>query len=106
MKVLIQPSTSKTKKYKAVFYDDSGKKVKTTQFGAKGYSDFPSHKDPKRKQRYLDRHRDREDWNSYMTAGSLSRWILWNKPTIKASISDYKKRFNLKTYTPKKMKYK
>ena len=101
MKVLIQPSTSKTKKYKAVFYDDKGKKVKTTQFGAKGYSDFTINKDPKRKQRYLDRHRDRENWNDYMSAGSLSRYILWNKPTIKASITDYKKRFNLKTYKPK-----
>lgn len=106
MQVLIQPSSSKTKKYKAVFYDDSGKKVKTTQFGAKGYSDFSIHKDPKRKQRYLDRHRDREDWSDYMSAGSLSRYILWNKPTIKASITDYKKRFNLKTYKPKKMKQK
>lgn len=96
MKVVIEPSTSKTKKYKAVFYDDKGKKVKTTQFGAKGYSDFTINKDPKRKQRYLDRHRNRENWNSYMTAGSLSRWILWNKPTIKASITDYKKRFKLK----------
>ncbi len=96
MKVVIEPSTSKTKKYKAVFYDDKGKKVKTTQFGAKGYSDFTTHKDPKRKQRYLDRHRDRENWNSYMTAGSLSRWILWNRTTIKASITDYKKRFKLK----------
>mgnify|MGYP005995022003 FL=1 len=96
MKVVIQPSTSKTKKYKAIFYDDKGKKVKTTQFGAKGYSDFTTHKDPKRKQRYLDRHRKTENWNSYMTAGSLSRYILWNKPTIKASIADYKKRFKLK----------
>jgi len=26
----------------------------------------------------------------------LARWILWNKPTIKESIKDYKKRFNLK----------
>jgi len=25
----------------------------------------------------------------------LSRWILWNKPTLKASISDFKKRFDL-----------
>ena len=26
-----------------------------------------------------------------MSAGALSRWILWNKPTLKASIDDYKK---------------
>ena len=37
-----------------------------------------------------------EDFNKFMTACSLSRWVLWNKPTISASIKDYKKRFNLK----------
>jgi len=30
-----------------------------------------------------------------MSAGALSRWILWNKPTIEASKADFKKRFNL-----------
>lgn len=96
MKVEIKPSTQKDKKFMAIFYDDDGKKKKTTHFGAKGMSDFTIHKDKQRKERYLDRHRKRENWNSFMTAGSLSRWILWNKPTLKASISDYKKRFSLK----------
>ena len=96
MKVEIKPSTQKDKKLMAIFYDDDGKKKKTTHFGAKGMSDFTIHKDKERKERYLDRHRKRENWDSFMTAGSLSRWILWNKPTLKASISDYKKRFNLK----------
>jgi hypothetical protein len=96
MKVEIKPSTQKDKKFMAIFYDDKGKKVKTTFFGAKNFSDFTIHKDKERKERYLDRHRKRENWDSFMTAGSLSRWILWNKPTLKASIADYKKRFKLK----------
>ena len=96
MKVEIKPSTQKDKKFMAIFYDDEGKKVKTTHFGAKGMSDFTIHKDKERKERYLDRHRKRENWNDPMSAGSLSRWILWNKPTLKASIADYKKRFKLK----------
>ena len=96
MKVEIEPSTQKDKKLMAIFYDDDGKKKKTTHFGAKGMSDFTIHKDKERKERYLDRHRKRENWDSYMTAGSLSRYLLWNKPTLKASISDYKKRFSLK----------
>jgi hypothetical protein len=29
-----------------------------------------------------------------MTAGTLALYILWNKPTIKESIKDYKKKFN------------
>tara|TARA_R100001509_G_C4883541_1_gene221076 strand:- start:2917 stop:3207 length:291 start_codon:yes stop_codon:yes gene_type:complete len=96
MKVEIKPSTQKTKKLMAIFYDDNGKKIKTTHFGAKGMSDFTINKDKERKERYLDRHRKRENWNAPMTAGALSRWILWNKPTLQGSIRDYKKRFNLK----------
>ena len=96
MKVEIKPSTRKDKKYMAIFTDDEGKKVKTTFFGSAGMSDFTKHKDEARKKLYLDRHRKRENWNDYMSAGALSRWILWNLPTLKASIADYKKRFKLK----------
>jgi len=95
MRVVIKPSTIKDKKYTAIFYDGE-KKIKTTHFGADGMSDFTKHKDEKRKQRYLDRHRRNEKWNDYMSAGSLSRYILWNKTTLSASIADYKNKFNLK----------
>ena len=94
MKVIIKRSTNRQKKYMAVFYKD-GKKIKTTHFGASGMSDYTKHKDTNRKKRYMSRHRKRENWNNYMSAGSLSRYILWNKPTLKASIADYKKKFNL-----------
>jgi len=98
--VIIKPSTTKSKKLTAIFYDEKGKKIKTTHFGQKGFSDFTIHKDKERKEKYLKRHQKRENWDSYMTAGSLSRWILWSKPNLKSSISDYKRRFKLKTYVP------
>ena len=98
--VEIKPSTTKSKKLMAVFYDEKKKKIKTTHFGQKGFSDFTIHKDKSRREKYLTRHRARENWDAYMTAGSLSRWILWNKPTLKGSIEDYKRRFKLKTYKP------
>lgn len=95
MKVVIKKSTNKDKKYMAIFYDGE-KKVKTTHFGASGYTDFiKSGGDEKKKKLYLDRHRANENWNDYKSAGSLSRWILWNKKTLSASIADYKSRFNL-----------
>lgn len=96
MKVEIKPSTNKNKKFMAIFFDDNNKKIKTTHFGSKGMSDFTIHKDKERKERYLKRHQKRENWNNPMTGGALSRWVLWNKPTLKGSIRDYKKRFNLK----------
>ena len=49
----------------------------------------------KRKQRYLTRHRRRESWNNYMSAGALSRYILWGEPTLRESIKKYKEKFNL-----------
>ena len=79
----------------AVFTRENGRE-KTVHFGAVGASDFPTHKDKARKERYLNRHRARENWNAPMTAGALSRWVLWNKETREASIKDYKKRFKLK----------
>ena len=84
----IQASTRKEKKYMAIF--DNGKKV---HFGASGYSDFTKHKNEARKQRYLARHAKRENWNNPYSPGALSRWILWNKSTLKASIADYYNRF-------------
>jgi hypothetical protein len=94
MKVVIKPSKAKGKKFTAIFSKD-GKKIKTTHFGAKGMSDFTKHNNEDRKKLYLDRHRKRENWNDFKSAGSLSRYILWNKKTISSSIKDYKRRFNL-----------
>jgi hypothetical protein len=94
-KVVISPSKIKNKKLTAIFYDKDNKKIKTVHFGSAGMGDFTIHKDEDRKKRYLDRHRSTEDWNSPMTAGSLARFVLWNKTTRKASIADYKRRFKL-----------
>lgn len=88
VKIVKSPRTEK--KLRAYFSDGTH-----TDFGAKGYSDFTLHKDPERRDRYDNRHKRREDWNNPKTAGSLSKWVLWNKPSLKASISDYKRRFNL-----------
>ena len=85
----IVPSPITGKKYSATF--DNGKH---TDFGDSNYSDFRIHKDTKRKAAYISRHTN-ENWNDPTTAGALARWILWNKPTLTESISDYKKRFGV-----------
>ena len=79
---------------------------KVIHFGAAGMSDFTKHRDPKRKERYLKRHQAREDWNNPLTAGALSRWILWNKETLKASIEDFENRFKLKSKCLKELSKK
>lgn len=86
----LSKSSSKTKKYDVITPDD-----KLIRFGQDSASDFTIHKDEVRKQRYLDRHEANEDWTNLNSAGAWSRWILWNKPTIRSSIKDMEKRFNI-----------
>ena len=68
MEVVISKSTNSSKKYDARIYG-----TRTISFGQKGASDFTKHKDPQRKDRYIDRHKAREDWtkSGAKTAGFL-----------------------------------
>ena len=89
--VSIQRSPRVGKKYRATFNDGTH-----TDFGAEGYEHYGSgHRDEERKRRYLQRHRARENWNNPKSPGALSRYVLWNKKSLSASIADYKRRFNL-----------
>ena len=88
MEVIIRKSTKKDKKFDAIV---DGKK--TVSFGAAGMSDFTKHKDPERKERYINRHKKNEDWNDPKTAGFYARHILWNKTILQASVSDINKKF-------------
>jgi hypothetical protein len=90
--IKIVKSTRPEKKYMAIF--EKNGRIKTTHFGSFGMSDFTKHKNPERKKRYLSRHRKNENWNDPTSAGSLSKNILWNKTSLRASIADYKRRFN------------
>eukprot|EP00438_Fugacium_kawagutii_P025784 Skav230065 [mRNA] locus=scaffold1221:164443:164736:- [translate_table: standard] len=87
--VVLKKSTNSNKKYDAIV---EGKKV---SFGQKNASDYTQHKDPERKQRYIDRHRKNENWNDLKTAGAWSKNLLWNKPTISESIKSMENKFNI-----------
>lgn len=95
----IKPSTVKGKKLTAVF--DVNGKEKSVSFGSAPNKDFTIYsKEDKalaeqKKKSYIARHKVNENWNNPMTAGSLSRYVLWNKPTVQASIQDFKKKFDL-----------
>ena len=79
-------------KHKYYIITKSGRKV---LFGAAGYSDYTKHRDEARKQRYIDRHKNNENWgkSGIDTAGFWSLWLLWHLPTIKDSYNDIKKRY-------------
>ena len=89
----LQDGTS-NKRFKVVFYDRKKEKVKTIQFGDKRYDNYTIHKDDKRKELYRKRHH-KDKIDEPMTAGSLSWWLLWNEPTLEASIKEYERRFGM-----------
>jgi len=103
MFVKIQKSTNSKKKLMAIFYDNDKKKIKTVHFGANGMNDFTIYNKTKgskfaneRKRLYLQRHKNEK--GGMMTASTLSKMILWNKPSLQASINSYMNKYNLKKY--------
>jgi len=88
----IDKSTRKNKKYMIEY------KGKTIHFGQDGASDYTIHKDPKRKEAYINRHKKRENWtkSGANTAGFWSRWILWNEPVSpEQNMIKVHKKFNI-----------
>ena len=107
MKLLrIVKSSKPNKKWDAVFMVDG--KEKKISFGQKNARDNTLINDknskfylPKMVDRnvvkasYIRRHRKKENWNNPLTAGALSRWLLWEKKTLPSAIKAFKKRFKL-----------
>ena len=105
--VKIKKSDKPEKKLMAVFLIDN-EKTKTIYFGSAGMRDFtlinkksskfylPKSLDRNVvKEAYIRRHTANEDWTNPLTAGALSRWILWDKRSLDSSIKAFKKRFKL-----------
>ena len=88
-------SDKPNKKYYIITNND-----KKVYFGQASASDFTLHKNEARKQLYINRHKNNENWtkSGIDTAGFWSRWLLWNKPTIKESYTDIKRRFSIYIY--------
>ena len=86
-------SHNPTKKYDAVLTHNGRRKV--IPFGQAGALDYLRTKDPARRQRYLTRHRQREDWANPLTPGFWSRWYLWEKPTAAQAETQLRARFGL-----------
>jgi hypothetical protein len=95
--IKIVKSPNVTKKYRAYFDDGT-----ITDFGAAGMMDYILYnrhegkdKADDRKNLYIHRHKRDLETNDPKRSGYLSMYVLWNKPTLEASINDYKQRFNL-----------
>ena len=98
MKLLrIEPSPQKRKKLRAVF--DNGAAV---HFGGRGCSDFTTYSAtvPKalaraKRQAYIARHGAAESWRDPRAPATLSRYLLWERPTLQGALAAYRKRFGV-----------
>ena len=94
MNIVITPSDKTFKKFTALINDTKNNNKKTLHFGDSRYQDFTLHKDPERKKAYLARHKHDNAQNP-LYAGFYSSNLLWNKPTLKESIKNTNKKYNL-----------
>lgn len=87
----------KKKKFVATFFDAKGRKLKSVPFGSRGSSVYFDHKDDRKMKAYLARHsKAGENWRDPMTAGALSRWVLWStKESLSAGKRKFAARFHL-----------
>ena len=105
--IKIVKSSKPAKKYDAHFKLDNGRE-KVVSFGQNSARDFTLINDKNSKfylpkildrnvvkSSYLRRHEKRENWNDFLTAGALSRWVLWDRKTLSASIKAFKKKFKI-----------
>ena len=79
----------KNKRYIATFTNG-----KTTKFGQSNpkIGTYIDHNDKTLRKNYIKRHLKDLSTNDYTRAGYLSLFLLWDKPTLKESISSYNKR--------------
>lgn len=92
------PNASKdNKRLLAIFYDTADGKTKSVKFGmynsAGTYLDTG---DDNKKKNYIARHSKlNENWTNIMSAGGLSRWILWEYTDINNIKKLLNKKFNI-----------
>ena len=86
------PSNDNTTKFYII--TNQGKKIR---FGAKGYEHYTEgHLDVKRRDRYLNRHKKRENWNDPNTSGYWAAKYLWLYPTYNEAYKEIKKELRSK----------
>jgi hypothetical protein len=101
-KIYLYESDKPAKKFYIQFTNPETGRLKKVYFGAikpngEPYDDYTITKDDEQKARYLKRHKGMgEDYTNIYSSGALAKYILWNKPTLSASIKDANERFGVK----------
>ena len=106
----IKKALNDSKKLTALFEIKTSKKAKKftekkTSFGYNNpedkQNDYTKHGDIDRRNRYIIRHAKDLKTDDPTRAGYLSIFLLWNKPTLEASVKDYNRRLKIYNDTDK-----
>ena len=95
--VVITRSNKSDKRFTAEF---PNKKI---HFGSKGGSTFIDHGNTQTKRAWEARHRVNEDWRDWDSAGALAKNILWNKNSLRASLTDLNSKQKQYKFSMKRM---
>lgn len=92
--IVLTNSDRKGKRYMVIV---DGKKI---HFSSSEHENYTMHKDNERKQRYIKRHiKEKKRWHhlkvNLMHPSYWSRWVSWNRPTIRDSVRDIEKKQKL-----------
>ena len=89
--IAFRKSPRKGKKYVAVFANPK----MTIHFGSDVSQTFAEGASTEKKENYIKRHKVREDWTK-INAGSLSRYVLWSKPSVQQGLQEFMRIFGVK----------
>lgn len=94
--VTVRRSDRPTKKLVAIF-----EPRRVVHFGARGYGDFTTYSRQGRaiarakRAQYVARHGAAEAWTDPARPATLSRYILWEKPTVREAVAAFRRRFRV-----------
>lgn len=98
LNIINNPNADSDKKRLLAVFDLDNGKTKKIKFGMfKSAGTFYDTSDKAKKAAYIARHSKlNEDWNNIITAGALSRWVLWEFKSINDIKRLLKDKFNIK----------
>tara|TARA_R110000765_G_scaffold382844_1_gene474092 strand:- start:497 stop:787 length:291 start_codon:yes stop_codon:yes gene_type:complete len=92
--ISVKRTPGERKEFKAAFILNNGRE-KLVRFGTSSNFVTNNKKTPADRLAYIARHRKNENWNNYMTPGSLSRWLLWEDRSLNTNVRNFRKRFKI-----------
>ena len=87
---IIKLKRGSKRKYQAVFQNKN--KIIKRLFGLVNATDYTTHKNVKRRNRYIKKHKKKLQSNNPTSSSYLSIYLLFQKKSLKSAIKDFKRR--------------